>query len=181
MIEARKYLRKQFPVTAVEITPANMAEAARWCKGEVRDGGRYIKVKVNNPVNTRQTQAFPGDFLVLADHGGFKIYPPHAFNNTFDLKDDTVYEVEVPEKPTVRGNRDRVTGEPATVFTPPEDLEPEPKKRPVPGPPPNRAAQQQVPSVSDPNLEKKNEAAEEAAKAGTDADLVTAEDKPVVS
>lgn len=90
------YYRKPFPVQGVQVTLDNMNEVAAWCKGEVlttpprsasagSTGQKtYIKVPVSHPKNVKQTTAFPGDWVLAAGYGSFKVYTNTAFNNTFD-------------------------------------------------------------------------------------------------
>jgi hypothetical protein len=45
-------------------------------------GERYIKVRVHNPRNEKQTQAYVGDVVVYAGKG-FKVYSSTAFQDNF--------------------------------------------------------------------------------------------------
>lgn len=93
MLNIRKYARKALYVDAVEVTEENMAELAEWCKGQVRtqtiekngvsSEEKYVKVKVHRALSVRQTKAFVGDW-VLSTPTGFKVYPPRAFDKSFD-------------------------------------------------------------------------------------------------
>jgi len=80
-------------VDAVQVTEENMNEVADWCGGQVRPAKDeksrpYIWVNVLKPMTSRQSQAFPNDW-VLKTKAGYKIYTPNAFENLF---------VEVTEK-----------------------------------------------------------------------------------
>lgn len=86
-----QYIRKPLYVAAVRITGANFDEIADWCQGEVQQdeipgkgtGKRYIRVRVHNPKNPRQTKAFVGDWLLYTERG-YKVYTNKAFHASFD-------------------------------------------------------------------------------------------------
>lgn len=85
-----KYVRKPLYVEAVQVTQENFSEVAEWCSGEIveessaKNGrGNYIKVRVTNPMNARQSQAFSGDWILYTPRG-YKVYTPKAFHNSFD-------------------------------------------------------------------------------------------------
>jgi hypothetical protein len=97
-IQTTKYVRKALYVDAVQITAENFAELARWCQGEIRtsDGdelvnsdngvnpnGHYIRVRVHNPKNIRQTKGFVGDWILYTERG-YKIYTQKAFKASFE-------------------------------------------------------------------------------------------------
>ena len=87
MLETLTYVRKPFEVDAVLVTAENMSEVAAWCKGEVKTAkAPHIKVPVNRAINERQRQAFAGDYVLFAKgpNGGFKVYTPKAFANSFE-------------------------------------------------------------------------------------------------
>lgn len=101
MLKTAKYVRKPFAVEAVEVTPENIYEVAKWCKGKVKKtdlsrpgSDKYIKVDVNKPLNERQTEAHYGDWVLSADQGrpGFKVYTPKAFLGSFELVVDHMME-----------------------------------------------------------------------------------------
>lgn len=89
-VETQRFVRKSFPVEAIQVTPENLKQIAKWCGGQVRhDGDKeghlsrdYIKVRVAYPINDRQTQAFLGDW-VLKSGKSFKVYTNAAFENSF--------------------------------------------------------------------------------------------------
>ncbi len=98
-----RYVRKPLYVEAVQVTEENFVEIARWCFGEImnKDGtqadyskpadpeNQYIKVRVTNPKNTKQTQASVGDWILFTESPrGFKVYTPKAFNNSFEKAED---------------------------------------------------------------------------------------------
>lgn len=95
MIETQKYLRKPLYVDAVRITGANFEEIAAWCQGEILHdeaqgtgpGKKYIRVRVHNPKNPRQTKAYVGDWLLYTERG-YKVYTAKAFHMAFDLVAD---------------------------------------------------------------------------------------------
>ena len=90
-ITTDKYIRKPLYVDAVRITGANFDEIAAWCQGEVQQdetsgktpGKKYIKVRVHNPKNPRQTKAYVGDWLLYTERG-YKVYTNKAFHASFD-------------------------------------------------------------------------------------------------
>lgn len=87
------FVRKSWPVQAVQVTLLNINELADACGGEVKhDGDKenhfsrdYIKVPVRNPINDRQTKAHVGDWLVKQG-STFKVYPDVGFRSQFELK-----------------------------------------------------------------------------------------------
>lgn len=97
-METETYTRKPIHVEAVQVTEENLYEVAAWCDGEViinqtsRTGERYIKVKVNNPLNVRQTKAFVGDWVLKSKHG-FKCYTPKAFEKAFEKPEEATVNV----------------------------------------------------------------------------------------
>lgn len=88
-IQTTQFVRKPFVIEAVEVTAENINEVAEWCSGEVRGGTvvggeeKHVKVKVQHPLNERQTKAFVRDWVLKAG-AGFKVYTPKAFANSFD-------------------------------------------------------------------------------------------------
>ena len=90
-VTTTQHIRKPLYVDAVRITGANFDEIATWCQGEVLQdevpgkgtGKRYIKVRVHNPLNPRQTKAFVGDWLLYTERG-YKVYTNKAFHAAFD-------------------------------------------------------------------------------------------------
>lgn len=88
MIETKKYIRKPLYVDAVQVTEENFDEIVTWCQGEApNDDGpqakKYIKVRVHNPKNIRQSQAFVGDWLLYTERG-YKVYTNKAFHASFN-------------------------------------------------------------------------------------------------
>jgi hypothetical protein len=97
-IQTSKYIRKPLYVDAVQITENNFSDLARWCQGEMRtiDGddltanlnganpnAHYIRVRVHNPKNIRQTKGYVGDWILYTDRG-YKVYTQKAFKASFD-------------------------------------------------------------------------------------------------
>lgn len=100
-IATSRYIRKPLYVDAVQITEKNFVEISRWCQGEIRlkdaeepvDAHElddpsiphecFIRVRVHNPKNVRQTKAFVGDWILYTETG-YKIYTQKAFQNSFD-------------------------------------------------------------------------------------------------
>jgi hypothetical protein len=80
-----QYVRKQFPVEAVLVTEENFEEVANWCGGNIKPDaaeGNYIRVHVKHPLNSRQTRAYAGDWVLKAGVS-FKVYTAKAFENSF--------------------------------------------------------------------------------------------------
>lgn len=108
-IATQKYIRKPLYVDAVRITDDNFDEIVSWCQGEVQqdevphegnpDGKQYIKVRVHNPKNPRQTKAFVGDWLLYTERG-YKVYTTKAFHASFDLVENNTGQ-DVAGKPEV--------------------------------------------------------------------------------
>jgi hypothetical protein len=90
MVDTANYTRRPFEVAAVRVTEENMADVAVWCLGNIRtevvDGVEmpYIHVRVLRALNTRQTQAFVGDWVLYAGTS-FKCYKNAAFHAAFAL------------------------------------------------------------------------------------------------
>lgn len=90
-ITTTQFIRKPLYVDAVRITGANFDEMVAWCQGEVQvdevpgkgTTKKYIKVRVHNPKNARQTKAFVGDWLLYTEKG-YKVYTNKAFRASFD-------------------------------------------------------------------------------------------------
>lgn len=90
-VTTTRYIRKPLYVSAVRVTTANFDEIADWCQGEVQkdempDGGtgkKFIRVRVHNPKNPRQTKAFVGDWILYTERG-YKVYTNKAFHASFD-------------------------------------------------------------------------------------------------
>lgn len=90
-VKTQKFNRKSFPVEAVQVTPENIEEVAKWCAAEIHEDGekeghlsrKYIKVRVAYPINERQTQAYLGDW-VLKSGKSFKVYTNAAFEKSFE-------------------------------------------------------------------------------------------------
>jgi hypothetical protein len=92
-IDTQKFVRKPLYVDSVRISSTNFDEIAEWCQGEVEyepqegqgstNGKKYIRVRVHNPKNPRQTKAFVGDWLLYTERG-YKVYTNKAFHASFD-------------------------------------------------------------------------------------------------
>lgn len=93
-VEFQEFVRKQFPVQAVRVTPLNMVELSKECDGKImHDGDKegqfsrdYIKVNTHRPQDVRYTEAHVGDWLVRQGRS-WKIYLDRPFRQSFDLKD----------------------------------------------------------------------------------------------
>lgn len=85
MIKTQKFVRKPLFVDAVQVTEENFNQVVDWCQGDVSDtaGAPYIRVRVQKPLNVRQTQAYIGDWILYTDRG-YKVYNKKAFRMNFD-------------------------------------------------------------------------------------------------
>jgi hypothetical protein len=103
-LNPQKYVRRPFPVEAVEVTADNMREVANWCGGRVRtdrqhwssrSGEKYVQVHVPRALNDRQTMAYVGDWVLYSGNGpnGFKVYNPKAFETSFVKEAERMVEV----------------------------------------------------------------------------------------
>jgi hypothetical protein len=97
-VTTTRYIRKPLYVDAVRVTKQNFDAIAEWCQGEILEEDdrnqqeqKFIRVRVHNPKNTRQTQAFVGDWILYTERG-YKVYTNKAFRGSFDL-----VEVEDPD------------------------------------------------------------------------------------
>ena len=86
-LKIEHFERLPFTIQAIQVTPANLSQVARWCKGRVKtEPGRarkkYIKVEVKRALNDRQTMAYVDDWVLKAG-SGFKVYTPKAFEESF--------------------------------------------------------------------------------------------------
>ena len=108
-VDTEKYIRKPLYVDAVRVTAQNFNDCVEWSMGEMeleeRPGGdmrKFIKVRVHNPKNPRQTKAFIGDWLLYTDRG-FKVYTNKAFRQAFDLVTEDNAQLSHPETPEPPG------------------------------------------------------------------------------
>lgn len=91
MITPVLFERKTFRVEAVHVTRENLAEVAKWCEGEVKEGNRhpddiekYVDVVVNRIGRIRTEHAYPGSWISRLWEGScFKIYSNKAFTEAF--------------------------------------------------------------------------------------------------
>ena len=79
--------RLPFIIQAIQVTPDNIYQVAKWCRGRVKSEGKrgikkYIKVEVKRALNDRQTMAYIGDWVLKAG-SGYKVYTPKAFETSF--------------------------------------------------------------------------------------------------
>lgn len=90
-LKIEQFYRKSFPVDAVQVTETNIDAVAEWCRGSIHhdeSGTKYIKVRVDNPLTTRQTQGFVGDWVLYAGKG-YKVYRDRAFGKSFTRPENT--------------------------------------------------------------------------------------------
>lgn len=98
-IKTQRYIRKPLYVDAVRITAANFEEIAAWCQGDIQQEEvpgksttkKFIRVRVQNPKNPRQTKAFVGDWILYTETG-YKVYTVKAFHAAFDKVEDLPVE-----------------------------------------------------------------------------------------
>lgn len=93
-VSTEQYIRKPLYVDAIRVTSSNFDEVADWCQGRVleedepgKGSKKFIRVRVHNPINPKQTKAFVGDWLLYTEKG-YKIYTNTAFKASFDEVDD---------------------------------------------------------------------------------------------
>lgn len=88
-----RYVKKPLFVEAVQVTRSNFSSVVKWCDGKVKTerpdhndkpNQKYIKLQTHNPINTRQTKAYIGDWILKTDRG-VKVYTQKAFTESFDL------------------------------------------------------------------------------------------------
>jgi hypothetical protein len=89
-VTTTRFIRKPLYVAAVRVTASNFDEIVDWCQGEVQQDEvpgkgtkKFIRVRVHNPKNPRQTKAFVGDWLLYTERG-YKVYTNKAFHDSFD-------------------------------------------------------------------------------------------------
>jgi hypothetical protein len=91
-VKTKRFMKKPLYVEAVRITRRNFNDVAKWSNGRIQTdsadhpqtpGARYIKIDAHNPISTRQTKAYLGDWVLKTDRG-FKIYSDKAFGESFD-------------------------------------------------------------------------------------------------
>lgn len=114
-MKTEKYTRNPFVIDAVQVTDDNINEIAQWCSGDVRTAeikpgkeDHYIKVRVQRPLNERQTQAFVGDWVLFAGTG-YKVYTNKAFRKCFTkYEEDTTVggQAKFPDDETAEKNED---------------------------------------------------------------------------
>jgi hypothetical protein len=120
MITTQRYIRKPLYVDAVRITSANFEEIAAWCQGEIQQedvpgkgmSKKFIRVRVQNPKNPRQTKAFVGDW-VLYTETGYKVYTVKAFHAAFDKVESVEF---VPDSAQAEAEVDEIALAPAETI-----------------------------------------------------------------
>jgi len=90
-VKTKQYVKNPLYVNAVRITRKNFEDVASWCEGSIQTeskthpqnpGAKFIKIDAHNPINTRQTKAYVGDWVLKTDRG-FKVYINKAFTESF--------------------------------------------------------------------------------------------------
>lgn len=93
-LEFKKAIRIPFEVNAIQVTPTNMEEVAKWCGGKILEdpnkgeqmSRKYIYVNTPNPPSERQKHAYLGDW-VLKLNKNFKVFTKSAFDKNFQIKE----------------------------------------------------------------------------------------------
>jgi len=116
-IKIEQFRRKTFDVDAVQVTPENLEDVAKWCGGDVRTeqqkgkNVRFVKVRVYKALDEEQTKAFPGNFVVYMG-SGYKVYKYNAFMRTFDrVPKPPAEEAAEWTEADLERNRSAVTGQ----------------------------------------------------------------------
>ena len=98
-MEFKEYVRKTFPVVAVEVTLKNIEEVAEWCKGTIEEVPTkmmgtetllpVIKIQGTGVNRGQEYIASLGSFVVELK-GSFRSYKPAQFFGAFEekVKDD---------------------------------------------------------------------------------------------
>ena len=84
-METKTARRKAFDVEYVVVSEDNLKDVADWCHGAVggEEEDRFIRILDKNAMNTRQTKAFIGDYI-LKYGNSFKSFGRKAFHKSFD-------------------------------------------------------------------------------------------------
>lgn len=101
--------RKTFAIEYVEVTAENLAAVAEWSGGVVKEheGTSYVDIVDKNAINSRQTKAFDGDYVVHhLELKTFKSFSKKAFSKAFEGLDDANSNITHHEVP-----RDATSGE----------------------------------------------------------------------
>lgn len=103
-VKTKRYIKNPLYVDAVRITRDNFNDVSKWCRGHIQTegpdhpqnpGAKYIKIQAHNPINTRQTKAYVGDWVLQTDRG-FKVYSHKAFGESFqEVRTDHSVEAQV--------------------------------------------------------------------------------------
>lgn len=91
------FVRKSFPIEAIQVTTENMSAVAEWCGGELVQDGSHIKLNIKNPQSERLTRAFSGDWVTRSGRN-HKIYEDGPFKRTFQFAPSTLTDEEKREK-----------------------------------------------------------------------------------
>lgn len=94
-MEFKEYVRKTFPVVAVEVTLKNIEEVAEWCKGSIEEVPTkmmgtetllpVIKIQGTGVNRGQEYIASLGSFVVELK-GSFRSYKPAQFFGAFEEK-----------------------------------------------------------------------------------------------
>lgn len=98
------YVRKQFAVSAAQITPLNIEELAKACGGAVVEGEKegnlsrkLIRFKSTYGGHEKTLEAHVGDWLVRSGRN-YRVYNDVAFHRTFDPQSKSVTPKNMPRK-----------------------------------------------------------------------------------
>lgn len=97
-MKATRFMRQPFFVIGVEVTNDNMDAVANWCEGHVIKNGDkplFVRVPVNRPTNKKQTEAYPGTWVMLSEQRGEKSFK--VYTHEWLMKNFFVFEGEIPD------------------------------------------------------------------------------------
>lgn len=99
-MKATRFMRQPFFVIGYPVTEKNIKTIAKWCQGQIitddNDKPLFIRVPVNRPLNRRQTEAYPGMWVLLSeDDRGEKSFKVYTYE--WLMKNFYVFEGEIPD------------------------------------------------------------------------------------
>ena len=95
-VKPRPYIRKNFPVVAVQVNAGNMTQIAEWCGGIIKVSpanerypeSEYVFIEAYRPTHDRQTRAYVGDWIVKSEKG-YRVFNHRAFKDNFERQYET--------------------------------------------------------------------------------------------
>lgn len=102
-MKATRFMRIPFFVSGYLVTEDNMEAVAKWCEGHVIRGEKpFVRVPVDRPTNKRQTEAYPGTWVIVSLYKGersFKVYTEEWLKKQFfELPEEALDEGIVEEE-----------------------------------------------------------------------------------